>query len=197
MPVRPVGVDDPAIIEALRAYVKLLRAGKAVVARVEPRLSARGLTVTQLGVLEAILHKGPLTQRELGRKVLTSAGNMTDLIDKLEGRLLVCRSRVAGDRRSVRVALTPTGRSLIEALFPLHARDIAEAMGGLTTTELGELGRLLRKLGMAAASEDRPHLAPAAPGAHLQPDRSIPNEQDRRDHDDRGAAVRQPGPVPE
>ena len=65
--------------------MKLLRAGRAVLARVEPRLAAAGLTPTQFGVLEAILHKGPLGQRELGRKVLTSAGNMTDLIDKLEG----------------------------------------------------------------------------------------------------------------
>ncbi|MBN9561396.1 MAG: MarR family transcriptional regulator [Alphaproteobacteria bacterium] len=176
MPLPPAGVDDPATLEALRAYVKLLRAGKAVVARIEPRLAARGLTATQLGVLEAILHKGPLTQRELGRKVLTSAGNMTDLIDKLEGRLLVCRSRVAGDRRSVRVALTPAGRTLIEGLFPKHARDIAEAMGGLTTKELAELGRLLRKLGMAASSEDRPHLAPADAQAHLPADRSVSNE---------------------
>jgi MarR family transcriptional regulator, 2-MHQ and catechol-resistance regulon repressor len=176
MAVRPVGVDDPAILEALRAYVKLLRAGKAIVARVEPRLTAHGLTVTQLGVLEAILHKGPLSQRELGRKVLTSAGNMTDVIDKLERRGLVCRSRVAGDRRSVHVALTAIGRSLIEALFPLHARDIGEAMGALGVAELAELGRLLRKLGMAAASEDAPHLAPLGPRAHLPADRSTPNE---------------------
>ena len=74
--------------------MKLLRAGKAVLARVEPRLAAAGLTPTQLGVLEAILHKGPLTQRELGRKVLTSAGNMTDVVDKLEARGLVRRARV-------------------------------------------------------------------------------------------------------
>ena len=66
-----------------------------MLARVEPRLAAAGLTPTQLGVLEAILHKGPLTQRELGRKVLTSAGNMTDVVDKLEARGLVRRTRVA------------------------------------------------------------------------------------------------------
>jgi MarR family transcriptional regulator, 2-MHQ and catechol-resistance regulon repressor len=176
VPRPPAASDDPAVVEALRAYVKLLRAGKAIVARVEPRLSAHGLTVTQLGVLEAILHKGPLTQRELGRKVLTSAGNMTDVIDKLEGRRLVCRSRQAGDQRSVRVALSPAGRSLIEALFPQHARDIAQAMGGLTVAELAELGGLLRKLGMAAASGEGPPLAPAGRQAHLSADRSTSNE---------------------
>ncbi|MBV8615012.1 MAG: MarR family transcriptional regulator [Acetobacteraceae bacterium] len=149
---QPAGVDDPAVTEALRAYVKLLRAAKAVVARVEPRLAESGFTVTQLGVLEALLHLGPLSQRELGRKVLTSAGNMTDVIDKLQRRGLVVRSRKPGDRRTVRVALSAEGRAAIESLFPPHARDIAGAMSGLAPAELAQLGALLRKLGLAAAA---------------------------------------------
>jgi MarR family 2-MHQ and catechol resistance regulon transcriptional repressor len=150
---------------ALAAYVKLLRASRAVLSRVEPRLAAHGLTPTQLGVLEAVLHKGPLTQRDLGRKVLTSAGNMTDVIDKLEARGLVQRMRCPEDRRSVRVVLTACGRQLIEELFPRHAADIEAAMSGLDPAELAQLAALLRKLGMAAAHEE-----PAAPlvasGAH-------------------------------
>jgi MarR family 2-MHQ and catechol resistance regulon transcriptional repressor len=148
---RPFGVSDPAVIEALRVYVKLLRAAKAVVVRLEPGLTRAGLTSTQLGVLEAILHKGPLTQRELGRKVLTSAGNMTDVIDKLEHRGLVTRNRQPGDRRAVRVELTEEGRRSIEALFPTHAGRIAAAMGGLSIAELRAIAALLRKLGLAAA----------------------------------------------
>ena len=98
-----------------------------MLARVEPRLAASGLTPTQFGVLEAILHKGPLSQRELGRKVLTSAGNMTDLIDKLEGRGLVRRVRQKPDRRAVRVELTPDGRTLIEPLFTAPCRATSPA----------------------------------------------------------------------
>ena len=158
---------DAEVAEALRAYVKLLRAGKAVLARVESRLAVAGLTLTQLGVLEAILHKGPLTQRELGRKVLTSAGNMTDVVDKLEARGLVRRTRSARDRRIVTVALTPAGQTLIQGLFPRHARDIAAAMGGLSGDELRVLGDLLRKLGLAAAGEDGP-LARDGAASHLR-----------------------------
>jgi MarR family 2-MHQ and catechol resistance regulon transcriptional repressor len=144
------GVDDARTAQAVRAYVKLMRASRAVLARVEPLLAARGLTPTQLGVLEALLHKGPLTHRELGRKVLTSAGNMTDVIDKLAARDLVRRVRDDCDRRSVRVELTRNGRALIEALFPLHAADIAAAMSGLDPCDLETLDILLRRLGMAA-----------------------------------------------
>ena len=145
------GVNDPTIEQAIQAYVKLMRASRSVVSRVEPLVGAQGLTLTQLGVLEGILHKGPMTHRELGRKVLTSAGNMTDVVDKLEGRGLVRRVRAAADRRQVRVELTEAGQELIEGLFPRHAEDIARAMAGLDPAELGQLGGLLRKLGIAAA----------------------------------------------
>src|SRR4051812_44106827 len=137
---------------AVRAYVKLNRATRAVLGAVEKRVAAAGLTLTQLGVLEAILHKGPMTQRELGRKVLTSAGNMTDLCDKLITRGLVRRER--RDGRSVFVDLTPEGRALIEGLFPCHAQDIDAAFAALSPAEIAELDRLLRKLGHGAAALD-------------------------------------------
>lgn len=144
---------DQRVAAALDAYVKLLRAGRSVLARVEPRLAAAGLTPTQFGVMEAILHKGPLGQRELSRKVLTSAGNMTDLVDKLEARGLVRRARQKSDRRAVNVELTPVGRDLIEPLFTRHAEDIAAAMGELNGDELRQLSDLLRRLGLAAEGE--------------------------------------------
>ena len=153
MTAQPFGTEDPRLAEALRSYVKLLRASKAVLSRIEKCLARDGLTATQIGVLEGILHLGPMTQRELGRKVLTSAGNMTDVIDKLAARGLVQRTRAKLDRRSVIVDLTTDGRALIEAVFPQHARDIAAAMSGLDQAELETLEVLLRKLGVAAAEE--------------------------------------------
>ncbi len=140
----------PETAESLRAYVKLFRASRAVLARVEANLAELSLTLNQLGVLEAILHKGPLSHRELGRKVLTSAGNMTDVVDKLEQRGLVRRVRHTGDRRSVKVELTDEGTAMIEALFPIHATRIHAAMSGLNDAQLRQLGDLLRSLGVAA-----------------------------------------------
>lgn len=150
------GIEDPKVEAAVRAYVKLIRASRAVLARVEPRLAGMHLTPTQLGVLEALLHKGAMTQRELGRKVLTSAGNMTDVLDKLEARGVLRRVRSTADRRSVQVELTEEGRALIETLFPDHARDIAAAMGALRPEELTQLGDLLRRLGRSVSTDAEP-----------------------------------------
>ncbi|MGC9270836.1 MarR family winged helix-turn-helix transcriptional regulator [Acidiphilium sp.] len=147
------GVEDEATKAAIRTYVKLMRASHAVSARTAPRLTALGLTHTQLGVLEALLHLGPLTQRDLSRKILTSPGNLTDVIDKLAKRDLVTRVACPEDRRSVRVVLTEAGTQLIQTLFPGHARDIAAAMAGVTGADLALLDDLLRRLGRFAASD--------------------------------------------
>ncbi|HTW29269.1 MAG TPA: MarR family transcriptional regulator [Acetobacteraceae bacterium] len=163
----PDAFDEAAVAAAVRAYVKLHRATRAVTDRVARRLAEEGLTPTQLGVLEAILHKGPMSQRDLGRKVLTSPGNMTDVIDKLAARGLLRRERGNGDRRCVRVELTPCGRALIADLFPRHARDIAAAMAGLSAAEIEHLGDLLRRLGHAAAAPP-PDAPLARPGRHPQ-----------------------------
>ena len=135
---------------ALDTYVKLLRAHRAVTSRVEAHL--QGMSIRQLAVMEAILHRGPMTQRALGQKVLTSPGNLTAVIDRLEASGLVQREPRPGDRRAVLVALTAAGRDCISTVFPRHAADIADAMAGLEPAELAELGRLLRKLGTAAAT---------------------------------------------
>jgi hypothetical protein len=58
---------------ALDAYIKLMRAAESVTARLEPLMRAADLTVGQFGALEALLHLGPLCQRDLGRKLLRSA----------------------------------------------------------------------------------------------------------------------------
>ena len=147
------GVGDPEIAASVRTFVKLMRASRAVQARTERLLTEAGLTPTQLGVLEAILHKGPMTQRVLGRKVLTSPGNMTDVIDKLERRGLVCRGAMPSDRRQVMVTLTEAGQALVQDVFPRHAASIASAMAGLPPAELAILDGLLRRLGMAAAQD--------------------------------------------
>ena len=90
---------------------------------------------------------GWMTHCELGRKLLTSPGNISDVVDKLEKRGLVCRVRATADRRQVRVELTTAGRALIADVFPRHAADIARAMAGVDARELAMLDTLLRKIG--------------------------------------------------
>ena len=139
----------PAEVRALDAYIKLTRATSSVASRLAPGLARAGLTPTQLGVLEALLHLGPPGQRTLGAKLLMSGGNITAVVDNLERRGLVRRERRGDDRRNVTVHLTPQGRRLIESAFPAHVREIVEAFSALTAAEQDALGRLTKKLGLS------------------------------------------------
>ena len=139
----------PAEVRALDAYIKLTRAVSSVEARLGPELARAGLTSTQLGVLEALLHLGPLGQRVLGGKLLMSGGNITTVVDNLEARGLVRRERRDDDRRHVTVHLSPEGRRLIAKVFPNHVRAIVDAFSVLTPSEQETLGRLAKKLGLS------------------------------------------------
>lgn len=134
-------------VRALDTFIKLVRATNSVTTRTDRLLAEHGLTAGQFGVLEALLHLGPLHQCELAQKLLNTGGNVTMIIDNLEKRDMVRRERSTEDRRFVRVHLTEAGRKLISEIFPQHVRDISREVNILTAQEQEELGRLCRKLG--------------------------------------------------
>jgi MarR family 2-MHQ and catechol resistance regulon transcriptional repressor len=138
---------------ALDAYIKLMRAADSVTARLDPLMRAADLTVGQFGALEALLHRGPLCQRDLGRKLLRSGGNITVVVGNLARRGLVRRHRGPQDRRFVTVTLTDKGRRLIGGIFPRHVRHVVRELGALSPPEQAELGRLCRQLGLARRPE--------------------------------------------
>ncbi len=132
---------------ALDAYIKLMRAADTVNRALKAGLAAAGLTMTQLGVLEAVYHLGPMCQRALGEKLLVSGGNVTTVVDNLERDGLVRRQRSETDRRFVSIHLTEAGEERIAAYFPEHAERIRQAMAALTADELEAFQRLCKKLG--------------------------------------------------
>ena len=133
---------------ALRTYVKLMRAAESMTARIHRHLSSTGLTISQFAVLEALYQLGPLSQREIGQKILRSSGNITMVIDNLEKNGRVRRERNEADRRFFIVHLTDKGYNLINKIFPPHAAVIAKDLGVLTAAEQNALGRLCKKLGL-------------------------------------------------
>jgi len=133
---------------ALSTYVKLMRAAESVTHRTHQHLSSKGLTLSQFAVLEALYHLGPLSQKEIGKKILRSSGNITMVIDNLEKRRLVQRKRHKVDRRYFIVHLTTQGKKIITNIFPQHVGVIAGEMSVLTAGEQETLSQLCKKLGL-------------------------------------------------
>jgi MarR family 2-MHQ and catechol resistance regulon transcriptional repressor len=136
---------------ALDTFIKLVRAGDALNARLGPLLDQYGLTASQFAVLEALHHLGPLCLGELARKILRTGGNLTLVARNLERDGLIRRVPSPEDRRVRRMEITAKGKSLIQKVFPEHVAALVGHMGALTSAEQQELGRLAKKLGIQTA----------------------------------------------
>lgn len=137
----------PTQERALNNYIKLARAANSAIGYARVGLESAGLTSGQFAVLEALYHVGPMCLGDLARRILTSGGNLTLVIDNLEKRGLAKRQQQGKDKRFVLASITPAGRKLIARIFPQHSQRIVEVMGRLTPAEQEQLGRLCRKLG--------------------------------------------------
>jgi MarR family transcriptional regulator, 2-MHQ and catechol-resistance regulon repressor len=134
---------------------------------VECSIGGTGLVLSDFTVLEALLHKGPLTISEIQDKILLASGSMTAAVDRVEHKGLVVRKATTKDRRARVLDLTETGRDLIRPAFAQHAADIAEIMSVLSSGEKKQLYRLTKKLGLAAAAR-REHPGKSESASHIQ-----------------------------
>ncbi|MBX7252921.1 MAG: MarR family transcriptional regulator [Candidatus Promineofilum sp.] len=153
-PHRPSGVA---------AWFLLWRSARLIEAHARQSVAATGLGLSDFGVLEALLHRGPLSVGELGQRILISSGSTTTSIDRLEQQGFVRRELAGADRRSRTVHLTDTGRSLIEAQFKVHEEDMERAFDCLSDAELTALLPILRQLirqaGNLARAAEKPDAA--------------------------------------
>jgi MarR family 2-MHQ and catechol resistance regulon transcriptional repressor len=147
---------------ALKLWVVLSRSYGAIQRRLSESLAASSLTEGEFGVMEALLHKGPLLLGELQKKILVSSGGVTYLVDRLVQRGWVRREPCPTDRRAVYAVLTKEGEALISEIFGQHAAEIEQAEQGLSAEETDLAIELLKKLGHAAAGTE-PEPVPARP----------------------------------
>lgn len=147
-----MGTNSTTIQQSLACYTKLMRAAESVTARTSRHMAAANLTISQFGVLEALLHKGPLCQRDIAAKILRSTGNITMVIDNLEKRDLVRRERHRHDRRYLNIYLTESGEQLIKEVYATVEAAIVAEMNVLSDTEQELLGGLCKKLGLGKAT---------------------------------------------
>jgi MarR family 2-MHQ and catechol resistance regulon transcriptional repressor len=143
-------------ITAARLWLVLARASASVGTFIERSMGLKGFCLTDFMILEALLHKGPMTISAIGEKVLLASASMTSAIDRLEERNLVHRSLSAEDRRVRLVDLTCDGRRFIEELFAQHVDDLESISTGISQEERRVLYVALKKIGFAAQAATPP-----------------------------------------
>ncbi len=134
-------------LSGIHLWLVLWKAARTIEAHSSRSIARFKCTPTDFGVLEVLLHKGPLTVKQIGEKVLLTSGSMTTAVDRLETRGLVVRGSDASDRRARIISLTPAGRKLIEYAFAEHREAMEQAVSGFSEEDRAVLLPLLRQLG--------------------------------------------------
>ncbi len=134
----------PSVAE--QAMVRLMRVGDKMWRTSDERFGRWGLKDNHYNLLRILNGANePISQIEIGRRMLSSRANVTKLLDLLEERKFVKR-HPCGDRRVNLVALTDEGASFIKETASEIINFANEMMKALTREEQKTLFRLLGKL---------------------------------------------------
>ncbi len=131
------------------AYLSLLRTADALQAQVEARLKEFGLTGTQYNAMRILRGAGPegLPCREIGERMITHDPDITRLLNRLEDRGFVERTRAKQDRRVIYGKITAAGLKLLRKLddpIEKHGREILHHVSQEKLKQLIELLELVR-----------------------------------------------------
>jgi MarR family 2-MHQ and catechol resistance regulon transcriptional repressor len=137
-------------VTGVHLWLVLWKAYDSIRHHAECHIHSLGIGLSDFGILETLLHKGPQPVNTIGAGLGLTSGSITAAIDRLEQKDLVERHLDPNDRRARVVHLTEAGRKLISCAFADHAAAMERATSGLDPAEREEAYRLLKKLGLHA-----------------------------------------------
>jgi DNA-binding MarR family transcriptional regulator len=124
---------------------QLVKARNLIVTEMDAALKELDISGQQMGIVLMLRQNLASTPFELSKMLGIDTGLMTRMLDKLETRGLLVRSRDQQDRRVVNLSLTKDGIAVADQI-PEIAPDVLNArLKDFTKAELTELRRLLRK----------------------------------------------------
>jgi MarR family transcriptional regulator, organic hydroperoxide resistance regulator len=107
-PTRPDGTDGESFLAAFDALAQAVRRARGETA------ADGGLTLSQYGLLQGLSGRRTARMRDLADAAGVAPSTATRILDALERREIVRRTRSLEDRRSVTVSLTDRGRRALE-----------------------------------------------------------------------------------
>ncbi|REG60478.1 MarR family transcriptional regulator [Paraburkholderia sp. BL6669N2] len=137
----PYKADEIHLESSLGYY--LTKARNVLVERTDRAVKPLGLTTQQIGVILMLSSRRASTPFELSRAMSYDSGSMTRLLDRLEKKGFIARSRSETDRRMVKLELTPQGHDAARQLPALGAAVLNEQLRGFSAADHATLIDLL------------------------------------------------------
>lgn len=137
-----------------QVIVALRRINRAIDLHSKGLVNEIGLTAPQLATLLAVRRLHPITVGALAKSVHLSQATMTGILNRLEKRELVERTRSGNDRRSVVVELTRKGDQLVEAAPSLLQDRFRRELLTLREWEQTQMLSTLQRIASMMDAED-------------------------------------------
>jgi DNA-binding MarR family transcriptional regulator len=122
--------------------------------QIEAVFDKQDLTFSQWRVLMCLRDGIASTCADISRELSHDSGSLTRLVDQLDRRGLIQRTRDRKDRRVVTLALTAAGRAAIKAVQPHVVAHFNDVLDGFTPHEVKMLITLLTRLLVRAREID-------------------------------------------
>jgi len=134
--------DDPydPIIADFRAAMNQLKCASS------ERLVRLGISMAQLHILYTLQRAGEMPMSRLADVLNVSLSNATGLIDRIEERGFVERTRVPEDRRIVMIRVTEAGRRMLDEVDAVSADLLRTVFGRIGRSQLAAVGRAIAEL---------------------------------------------------
>ena len=134
---------QPFELQIVQSLRRIIRATDLYSRRLE---QAHHITAPQLICLLAAANSEDITVTELAREVYLSPSTVVGILDRLEHKGLIARSRNSKDRRVVIISVTEKGRELSRTA-PVPLQDsLSEALKKLTRQEQAQITDSLSRL---------------------------------------------------
>ena len=139
-------VREELIVEALFSGARALKH------HLRPALEREGLTLPMFWAINQLVAEGPMSLGAIASACAVTPANVSTAAEDLETSGLVVRRPSESDRRVVRLALTPRGRSVHRAVFGHLASLVSGSLSGVPSRDLEATARVLGRLAPAPAS---------------------------------------------
>jgi DNA-binding MarR family transcriptional regulator len=133
------------IIADFRAAMTMLKCASS------ERVLRLGISMAQLHILYTLQRNGEMPMSRLAEFLNVSLSNATGLIDRIEERGYVERTRVPEDRRIVKIRVTAEGSRMLDEIDALSDELLRDVLGRLGSSKLGGVAQAVTALREALA----------------------------------------------
>lgn len=143
----------------VRLWLRMLSCANLIENEIRSRLRATFKTTLPRFDMMAQLQRVPegMKMSDLSRFMMVTNGNITGITDQLEKEGLVERTKVATDRRSSLIRLTPNGKKVFARMAETHEGWIQELFSDMPEADRRQLFDLLGQLKQATHQQLSTH----------------------------------------